>query len=95
MVVSTFILAIAEILRIVIMVYTWIIIIACVLSFVRPDPYNTLVMAIYRMTEPVFNFVRKYIPTTFGGLDFAPIIVLLVLQFIDKFFVRLMLGYAS
>ncbi|CZE49293.1 YggT family protein [Campylobacter geochelonis] len=95
MILKTFLLAIAQILQLVIFAYTWVIIIGAVLSFVRPDPYNKLVQVIYRLTEPVYQYIRKYIPTTFGGLDFAPLIVLLGLQFLDKFLVTLVLRYAS
>ena len=50
---------------------------------------------LYRLTEPVYGAIRRVIPTVFGGIDIAPIIVLLSLQFIDRFFVRLMFAYAA
>jgi len=43
-------------------VYIWVIIIASFLSFVRPDPNNPLVQALYRLTEPAFAFIRRKFP---------------------------------
>jgi YggT family protein len=61
-------------------VYIWIIIIAALLSFVNPDPFNPIVQFLYRVTNPAYAFVRKYIPTNMGGLDFAPLIIIIGLQ---------------
>jgi len=61
-------------------VYIWVIIIAALLSFVNPDPYNPIVQFIYRITEPAYKLVRKYIKTNFGGLDLAPLIIIIALQ---------------
>ncbi|MSN96028.1 YggT family protein [Campylobacter sp. FMV-PI01] len=94
MIFSTFLSALAYILHLVISVYIFVIIIAAVLSFANPDPYNKLVQVVYRLTEPVYDLIRRKIPTSFGGLDFAPLIVILVLQFIDKFFVEILSRYA-
>lgn len=90
MILSTFITAIASILSMVISIYTWVIIISAILSWVRPDPYNPIVQLLYRLTEPAYSVVRKVVPTIFGGVDLAPLILLLVLKFIELFFVRLL-----
>ncbi|MDD2382979.1 MAG: YggT family protein [Sulfurospirillaceae bacterium] len=90
MVLSTFIEAFAQILHTIINIYIWVIIIAALITFVRPDPYNPIVQILFRLTNPVYAFIRRYIPTIFGGLDIAPIIVILSLQFIDLFAVKLL-----
>lgn len=88
---QTFLLAVANLLHIIITAYIFIIIAAALMSWVNPDPYNKIVQFLYRATIPAYNLVRKTrIPTVFGGIDIAPIIVLLVLQFIDLFIVRLL-----
>jgi YggT family protein len=89
-VLSTFIEAFAQILHTIINIYIWVIIIAALITFVRPDPYNPIVQILFRLTNPVYAFIRRYIPTIFGGLDIAPIIVILSLQFIDLFAVKLL-----
>ena len=62
-------------------VYIWVIIIAALLSFVNPDPFNPVVQFLYRVTNPAYDFVRRYIKRTdFNGLDFAPLIIIVGLQ---------------
>ncbi len=63
-------------------VYIWVIIISALLSFVNPDPYNPIVQFLYRVTNPAYAFVRKFIRTDFNGLDFAPLIVIIGLQIV-------------
>lgn len=94
-VLSTFIEAFAHILHTIINVYIWVIIIAALITFVRPDPYNPIVQILFRLTNPVYAFIRRYIPTVFGGLDIAPIIVILSLQFIDLFAVKLLFALVN
>jgi YggT family protein len=94
-VLSTLIEAIANILNMVIGFYIWVVIIAALVSWVRPDPYNPIVQILYRLTEPVYAWLRRYIPTNFGGLDIAPLILILGLQFIQMFFVKLLFQLAA
>ncbi|QOP45688.1 YggT family protein [Sulfurimonas paralvinellae] len=61
-------------------VYIWVIIIAALLSFVNPDPYNPIVQFLYRVTEPAYAFIRRFMPTNLNGLDFAPLIIIIALQ---------------
>ena len=95
MILSTFLSAVATILHTVINVYIWIIIAAAIISWVLPDPYNQIVQLLYRLTEPVYERLRRLVPTIVGGVDLAPIIVLLALQFTDLFFVRLLHEFAA
>lgn len=76
----------------IIFLYKWVIIISAVLSWVRPDPYNPIVQMLYRLTEPAYAFVRRFIPTVFGGMDLAPIILIFVLIFLETFLGRLFMG---
>jgi YggT family protein len=65
-------------------IYFWIVIIAALLSWVQPDPYNPIVRALYGMTEPVFDWIREHLPVYFGGLDLSPIVVLIAIQFVQR-----------
>lgn len=67
----------------VIFLYKWIVIISALLTWVKPDPYNPIVQILYRLTEPVYAFIRRYIPTVFGGMDLAPLILIFGLIFIE------------
>jgi YggT family protein len=94
MVLSTLIEAIAQLLHMVITIYIWVVIIAALITWVRPDPYNPIVQVLTRLTEPVYAFIRRYIPTVIGGIDLAPIIIILGLQFLDLFVVKLLIQLA-
>ncbi|MBC8237656.1 MAG: YggT family protein [Helicobacteraceae bacterium] len=61
-------------------IYMWVIIITALLSFVNPDPYNPVVQFLYRITNPVYSFVRRLIKTNFNGLDLAPLVIIIALQ---------------
>jgi len=61
-------------------VYIWVIIISSLLSFVNPDPYNPVVQFLNRVTNPAYNMVRKFMPTIFNGIDFAPLVIIIALQ---------------
>jgi len=63
-------------------VYIWVLIIAALLSFVNPDPYNPVVQFLHRVTNPAYLFVRRFIRTDFNGLDLAPLILIIGLQVI-------------
>ena len=95
MVLSTLIEALAQILHMVLNIYIWVVIISALITWVRPDPYSPIVQILRRLTEPVYEFVRKYIPTMIGGIDLAPIIIILGLQFFDLFAVKLLFSLAS
>ncbi len=73
----------------VISLYKWVVIISALLSWVRPDPYNPIVQMLYRLTEPAYALVRRYIPTVFGGMDMAPLIIIFILIFLETFLGRL------
>lgn len=87
--------AIAMVIDWVLIIYMWIIIARAVLSWVSPDPYNPIVRFIHNVTEPVLYQIRKRIPVTFGGIDFSPIIVFLVIIFLRKFVVSSLYGLAA
>lgn len=85
---SNLLTALAKVLDIVLVIYMWIIIARAVLSWVSPDPYNPIVRFIHNVTEPVLYPIRRRIPLSFGGIDFSPVIVLLVVIFLQRFVVN-------
>jgi YggT family protein len=92
---SNFIIALARVLDIGLSLYMWIIIAQAVISWVNPDPYNPIVRFLYSVTEPVLYNIRRRIPVYFGGLDFSPIIVILVIIFIQTFLVQSLMQLAA
>ena len=90
---SALVYSIAHLLHTVITAYIWIIIIAVVLSFINPDPYNQIVQAIRKLTEPVFAFVRTKMPFLLvSGMDLTPLVIVLALQFFDTLMMQSLLG---
>ena len=69
----------------IISLYKWVIIISALLTWVNPDPNNPIVQMLYRLTEPAYALVRKFVPTVFGGMDLAPLILIFGLMFIEIF----------
>lgn len=87
--------AIALVLGSLLNLYFWIVIIAAVLTWVRPDPYNPIVRTLRLLTEPVFYRVRKWLPFTYtNGLDFSPIVVLLSIELLNRIVVASLAQYA-
>jgi YggT family protein len=66
----------------VIQVYIWVVIIAALLSFVNPDPYNPVVQFLHRVTQPAYRLVRRFIRTDFNGIDLAPLVIIIGLQIV-------------
>lgn len=94
-VLGNLILAIANILDIVLSLYMWVVIIAALISWVNPDPYNPIVRFLYSVTEPVFRPIRRLIGFRLGPIDISPLVVILAIMFIQRFLIHSLieLGY--
>ena len=86
--------ALAKIIDLVLTLYMWIIIAQAIISWVNPDPYNPIVRFLYRVTEPVLAPIRRWLPMRGMGVDFSPIIVILVIYFLQWFLVKTMIQAA-
>lgn len=64
--------------------YELVIIARVVISWVNADPYNPIVRFIYKITEPILAPIRQLIPTERIGLDLSPLVVILILQLIQR-----------
>jgi len=86
LVVNTFL----EMLIFLIQIYIWIILIAALMSFINPDPYNQIVQAIRKLTEPAFAFVRQKMPfVVVSGIDLSPLVLIFVLNIISSILISL------
>ena len=63
--------------------YSFVILARVLMSWVNVDPYSPLARVIYDLTEPVLAPVRNLLPPA-AGLDFSPIIVLVLLQILGS-----------
>ena len=84
---SNFMHGIGVILSYLFTIYIWIIVIRALVSWVSPDPYNPIVQILHRLTEPALAPVRNRMPN-FGGVDLSPIVVVLIIFFLQSFLVR-------
>ncbi len=91
---ANFISALAKILDYGLTIYMYIIIARALISWVNPDPYNPIVQFLYRITEPVLNPIRRLIPIYKIGVDISPIIVIMVIFFLQNFLVISLLQLA-
>ncbi len=64
--------------------YMWVVIIAAVMTWIEPNPYNPIVRFLYSVTEPVFEWLRGHLPVVFGGIDFSPLVVIFGIQIIQS-----------
>ncbi len=78
--------ALAVIIDVVLRLYTWVIIIRAIISWVNPDPYNPIVQFLYRVTEPVLRPIRRVLPPM-GGIDLSPLVALLLIYFLQLWLV--------
>jgi YGGT family. len=93
-VLSNFIIALAKVIDIALTLYMWIIIFRALISWVNPDPYNQIVIFLYRVTEPVLGPIRRILPMRNIGIDISPIIVILVIIFLQYFLVETIIQMA-
>ncbi len=86
--------AIGEVLNVLLNLYMWVIIIAALISWVNPDPYNPIVRFLYGVTEPVLRPIRRRLGV-FGGIDLSPFVAILIIIFLKYFIVGSLieLGY--
>ncbi|HIP83222.1 MAG TPA: YggT family protein [Desulfocapsa sulfexigens] len=86
-VVSNFIMAIAQLIDFLLTAYMWVIIGRAIISWVNADPYNPIVRFLYNVTEPLLSRIRRLVPMSAGGIDFSPMILIMVIMFLQSFLV--------
>jgi YggT family protein len=83
--------AVLDVVMLALNIYTWLLIISAVLSWLiafnvlntRNQFVSTVWDMLYRITEPVLRPIRNMLPSM-GGLDLSPIILLLIIFFIER-----------
>jgi YggT family protein len=59
--------------------YSFVIIVAVILSWIRLDPRHPVAEIVHTLTEPVLGPIRRALPPI-GGLDLSPMLLLIALQ---------------
>lgn len=65
------------------------VLIRILITWIPVDPNNRLIRLLDQITEPLLAPARRLIPPI-GGLDFSPMVVLMVLFLAENFIVRLL-----
>jgi len=93
---ANFLQAVASTLHVILRIYMFIILFRVILSWVRVPSLYQVTVILYRLTEPVLKPIRRYVPPyKMGGLDISPLIVFLIIVFIDNFLVSSLSLYAK
>jgi YggT family protein len=87
--------AVLDVVLLALQIYVWILIASAVLSWLiafnvintRNQFVATVWDMLYRMTEPVLRPIRERLPNM-GGIDISPIILLLIIYFIQSVIIR-------
>jgi YggT family protein len=83
--------AILDVILLILQLYVWLIIAAAILSWLiafnvvntRNDVVRVVWDFLYRVTEPVLRPIRNVLPNL-GGIDISPIILLLIIFFVQR-----------
>lgn len=94
--VGLLLMGLAKVLNLLISFYNILMIARVILSWVNPDPGNSLVRIIYQSTEPVLVRIRRILPASFFqfGFDFSPLIVFILLTLFETIVVGGLLDLA-
>jgi YggT family protein len=92
--------ALLDVIRLALELYMWIVIAGAILSWLiafnivntRNQFVATIAEFLYRVTEPVLRPIRQFLPDL-GGLDVSPVILFLIIIFIDRVIVYYIYPY--
>lgn len=92
--------AIVDIADLLLSILTWVIIIQVALSWLfvlnvlntSSQGVRTFAVAIDRLTAPLYRPIRRILPD-FGGIDFSPLVILILIQVIKKLLGGIVMQY--
>jgi YggT family protein len=94
--IANLLISLAHLLGFILQAYMWVIIGRAIISWVSPDPYNPIVRILHNLTEPVLYQVRRKLPFTYtSGMDLSPLVVMLIIMFLQGFLVRTLIDIAN
>jgi len=77
--------------QVVLDVFTWVVIASVLLSYFL-DPYHPIRQALDRLVDPFLTPIRRLMPTSMGGLDFSPMILILLVWLLSRVIVSILLS---
>ena len=79
----------------VLQLYNLVLIIAVLVSWVRPDPFHPIVQFLRMASEPVFDWIRRRAPfVVVGMLDLSPLVAFLIIYFLRSFVVATLIDFS-
>ena len=90
-VLSNLFLALGHVLQILIWIAILLLFVRMVISWLPPQQiyrYQRLIYLVTRTTDWALRPLRRRLPLVHGGMDFSPLVVLLILYFLEQFLVR-------
>jgi YggT family protein len=88
LVVGNFLSALATLLGTLINLWSLVILVSAILSWVPIDPYSPIVNAVQKIANLLCDPIRKMVPMQNLGIDLSPLLAILLLQFTNEFVVR-------
>lgn len=79
----------AELLGTLFRIYEVIVIVRVLFSWIQFDTRNPLSIWVYRLTEPLLDPIRRLLPLDRLGIDLSPLILLLLLSFVQTLLLKL------
>jgi YggT family protein len=71
-------------------IYSLLIIIRAVMSWVRVDPRNTFVQILNTLTDPILVPIQRVIPPMGGSIDISPLVAIVILQLLGNVLVQIL-----
>lgn len=87
-------LGLANVLDVLLTLMVYVVVGRAIISWVNPDPNNAIVRFLNQSTEPLLAPLRRFIPPLGGTIDLTPILLLLVLYFLQTTLVGILQSYA-
>jgi len=92
---ANFLLAVSKIFHFLLMIYMWVLILRAFFSWIPSPSLRPLAVILYNLTEPILKPIRRYVPPyKTGGLDISPMILIILIVFIDTFLIKSLTLYA-
>lgn len=74
-------------------IYEVAVIVRVLLSWIQVESNHPIIRFVYNITEPLMAPIRNILPTTRIGIDFSPLIVLFLLELIQKALINLLYSF--
>ena len=87
-IVGHFVNAVAIIIGHVLWLYSLVVMVAVLIQWVNPDPFNPIVRFLRTITDPAFAWIRRRLPcVVVGMMDLSPVVLLLAIWFLRMWLV--------